>query len=327
MEIRNLETGSFVAEGYQVQNKLGSGYRASCYEVTDTTCDKPYCFKITQSPIEDISTTPREVNNNKILDQQEADPEKHLAESLRFQLEIHFLKELMTTQGVPNIYNWGNVSQKRKPGEPKEEPSPPQHGFLICDLMPGETIHDLVTFYREEFTYQEVLKVAFQVAKILEQAHAKNILHRDIKPKNLLWDPETQRTSLVDWGMSAYLNPETKKILYPEKDGVILGTLRLLAPEQADGLNEEVGIATDIFNLGGTIYTMLTQRYLYQGEDEWETIGAAMIANFRPLDDSFPEGIRDLVHKALAFSPTDRFSSAKEFATAIREVAEKEEKS
>jgi len=103
----------------------------------------------------------------------------------------------------------------------------------------------------------EFLEIAVQLARTLADVHAQRVIHRDIKPTNVLIDPNTGAVSLADFGISVLLESERERINDP---AVLEGTLPYLAPEQTGRTHREVDFRSDLYSLGVTFYELLTGR-------------------------------------------------------------------
>ena len=279
--------------GYKIEKEIGSGSMGTCHHVSDpTNPEDHYCLKTTKEEIDNIPLNPRNISFLKEGGKFAKDYRSPKAMALRFQLEIHYLIELQSSSGIPNIYNWGNTHSS-------QIPDAIPHGFLLCELIPGKSLRDILREREQPLPLQQILSIGQQVSTIAQKAHEQNILHRDIKPQNILWKETEERASLVDWGLGAYLDPQTKRLLNPETEGHILGTPAFFAPEQADGCNKDVGIHSDIFNIGGTLYNLLSKKPLYTGNDAWYMLNKAEFVDFDELPTNIPKIVRDLVGKHL----------------------------
>jgi serine/threonine protein kinase len=161
---------------------------------------------------------------------------------------------------------------------------------------------------REPLTVRRSATVAAQIARALEHAHHRGVLHRDVKPANILLDAEG-RAWLADFGL-ATLSSETDLT----RDGVVVGTPRYLAPERLDGVE---GPAADIYGLGATLYEMLTLRPPFE-ETRRELLLAAIRfeepAPLRSRASGVPRDLETVVARAMAKEPERRYPTAAEFA-------------
>ncbi len=178
--------------------------------------------------------------------------------------------------------------------------------FYSMEFVRGGSLEDRL---RNEGTLQvaEVLRIAHEAAQALEYAESRGIVHRDIKPDNLML-AEDGRVRVADLGLALSLKSSAD-----HKGQPILGTPHFISPEQA--LRREVDIRSDLYSLGATIYRMLAGRTLFQGSSAEEIVKKAVREEPQPLRElnaEVPEKIAALVHRLLQKNPDDRFASALE---------------
>jgi eukaryotic-like serine/threonine-protein kinase len=164
--------------------------------------------------------------------------------------------------------------------------------------------------------YREVARLGAQVADALAYAHNRGVIHRDIKPPNLILDP-LGNIWVTDFGLAKF---EAGDDLSQSQD--VVGTLRYMAPERFHGLSDRRG---DLYALGATLYELLTFRPAFQGKDQLELIRRVENEPAMPprqLDRKIPLDLETIVLKALAKDPSDRFQSAEELAAELRRFVE-----
>jgi hypothetical protein len=159
-----------------------------------------------------------------------------------------------------------------------------------------------------------------QAALALEHAHQTGIVHRDVKPGNLLLDPNGQLW-VTDFGL-AQVSGDTG-LTAP---GELLGTLRYASPEQALGRRGVVDHRSDVYSLGATLYELLTLRTPFDGRDRHELL--RQIADDEPtaprlIDATVPVGLETIVLKALRKDPAERYATARELADDLQRFIER----
>ncbi|MEM9539170.1 MAG: AAA family ATPase [Cyanobacteria bacterium P01_E01_bin.42] len=156
--------------------------------------------------------------------------------------------------------------------------------------------------------------IAIQLAEILHQLHQHQIIHKDIKPANILIQPETQHVKLIDFSISTLLPKETQTVKTPN---VLEGTLAYLAPEQTGRMNRGIDYRSDFYALGVTFYELLAGTIPFNSDDPLEVIHAHIAQNPEPicnwisLEGKFcPTTLSNIVLKLMAKNAEDRYQSA-----------------
>jgi non-specific serine/threonine protein kinase len=157
----------------------------------------------------------------------------------------------------------------------------------------------------------DAMRVASQLAAALEAAHARGIVHRDVKPANVLFDA-AGAVRLADFGIAKVAERDATR------SGVVLGTVAYLAPEQLAG--ERVDHRVDLWALGVTLYEMLAGRRPFAGESHAALLHAILTAEPAPLAANVPPALDALVRALLAKDPGARPASAAEVARALASV-------
>jgi serine/threonine protein kinase len=167
--------------------------------------------------------------------------------------------------------------------------------------------------------YNWVAGLGRQAALALEHAHQAGVIHRDVKPANLLLDPQGQLW-VTDFGLAQVSSDAGLTVT-----GELLGTLRYASPEQALARPGLVDHRSDIYSLGATLYELLTLRPIFDGRDRHELL--RQIANDEPLaprsvDQAIPAELETVILKAIAKDPGDRYASARELADDLQRYLE-----
>ena len=177
--------------------------------------------------------------------------------------------------------------------------------FLVMELVPGEPLSHLVQ--REgALDADRVRSIMAQAALALDAAHDAGVVHRDVKPANILLTPEGT-VKLTDFGIARALDGSGQTLT-----GEIVGTPHYLSPEQA--LGEAATGASDLYALGVVAHELLTGRRPFDKVTPVATALAQVNDPPPPLPDEVPAELRGLIERCLAKSPTDRPRSARELA-------------
>ncbi|MGK7928766.1 MAG: AAA family ATPase, partial [Spirulina sp.] len=158
------------------------------------------------------------------------------------------------------------------------------------------------------YSIAEFLNIAIQLAEILHQLHQNQIIHKDIKPANILIHPDTQQVKLIDFSISSLLPKETQTLQTPN---VLEGTLKYLSPEQTGRMNRGIDYRSDFYSLGVTFYELLTGKLPFDSEDPLELIHAHIAKMAAPLGNrgEIPEVLSNIVMKLMAKNAEDRYQN------------------
>ena len=178
--------------------------------------------------------------------------------------------------------------------------------FLVMEYIPGRPLSEVLKAGRP--THEEAVRLAEQVAEGLEAVHACGLLHRDVKPSNVVvGDDGVAR--LVDFGLAAHLG--SVDLDAPS------GSPPYMAPEQVRRQRERIDARTDLYGVGGLLYAMLTGQAPHPGktlEEVLEHVRQGEVSRPRSLIPSIPLPLERIVMKALAADPAQRHASASELA-------------
>ena len=215
--------------------------------------------------------------------------------------------------------------------------------YYSMQFVAGETLAEAIQeLHKEEngqrkYTWRSKSEFVQQVRKLLNHfvdvcqtiayAHQQRVLHRDIKPANVVIG-NFGETFVVDWGLAKWMDEETtrgmedqkQKLINPSAEltstGSSLGTPAFMSPEQARGEKQDT-VAFDLFNLGATLYNVLTGRPPYRGESLIEVLNAAESGNYEPINrinQYVPRPLLSICQKAMSVDPAQRYRGAKVLA-------------
>jgi serine/threonine protein kinase len=255
---------------YQLSSRVAIGGMGEVWQATDLVIGRTVAIKI-------------------LKDEYMSDPsflERFRAEARHAALVNH--------EGIANVYDYG-----------EEEGS----AYLVMELVPGEALSTILERERVLST-DRVLDIVAQTASALHAAHSAGLVHRDIKPGNLLITPDG-RVKITDFGIARIADqvPLTAT-------GQVMGTVQYLSPEQASG--HPASPTTDIYSLGIVAYEALAGRRPFTGESQ-VAIAMAQINETAPdLPATVSEPVRNLVYACIAKNPADRPASAAHLARAAQ---------
>jgi len=161
----------------------------------------------------------------------------------------------------------------------------------------------------------DVLRIGHQVAGGLAAAHAQGLIHRDVKPANILLERGVDRVLLTDFGLARAVDDASLT-----RSGLIAGTPQYMSPEQARG--ESLDVRSDLFSLGSVLYCMSTGRPPFRAETSYGILRRVTDEQPRPVRDvnpAMPAWFEHVIFRAMAKNPEQRYSSASEMESLLRE--------
>ncbi|MEH1932686.1 MAG: AAA family ATPase [Nostoc sp.] len=158
---------------------------------------------------------------------------------------------------------------------------------------------------------EEFLYIAIALSNILDGLYRHRVIHKDIKPANILINPETKQVKLIDFSIASLLPRETREIQSPN---VLEGTLAYLSPEQTGRMNRGIDYRSDYYSLGVTFYELLAGQLPFQSNDPMELVHCHIAKQPDKLggrrEEEIPEVLGDIVMKLMAKNAEDRYQSA-----------------
>jgi PAS domain S-box-containing protein len=171
----------------------------------------------------------------------------------------------------------------------------------------------------KHLSLSEFLVIAIQITRTLGEIHAANIIHKDINPANIVYNAQTGKIGIIDFGISTSLLHENPMIKSP---GVLEGTLAYMSPEQTGRMNRSIDYSTDLYSLGVTFYNLLTQRLPFETHDVLELVHfhiAKQPISPHELDPEIPQVVSNIVMKLLAKMSEERYQNALGIAADLEE--------
>lgn len=193
------------------------------------------------------------------------------------------------------------------------EEGPEGAAFIAMEYVQGTNLKEVLR-YGKPLDLDQVVSVVRQIADALDYAHDKKVVHRDVKPANVLLTPERQ-VKLTDFGIARF---DSSNLTH---DGQLLGTPNYMSPEQVQG--REVDHHTDLFSLGVILYEMITRHKPFAAENLTAVTHRIVYDDHTPVEQyvgGMPDGLTPILDRALAKDPRQRYDSAGEMAEELRRV-------
>ena len=189
--------------------------------------------------------------------------------------------------------------------------------FLVMDLVVGASAETISEWRGGRVDPEVVVALAYQLLDIVAAAHANGVIHRDIKPDNICLTRDGS-VKLLDFGVARMRDTATAT-----REGTTIGTPAFMAPEQALGKVKEIDVLSDVYAVGAVMFTLLSGRFVHEGESANELLIMAATRRARSLSDvvsDVPKPIVDVVDRALVFEKALRWPSAAAMRDALKQA-------
>jgi serine/threonine protein kinase len=268
---------------YKIKSKIGVGGMATVYLAHDVALDRDVAIKVLR-----------------------IDPGLKLGKEAREESILRFQQEAQAAARLnhPNIVTIHHVGKMRN-----------QH-YIVMEYLKGKSFAQMLTS-RQKFSLPLLLRQMVQICIALDFAHESGVIHRDIKPDNIVV-LEDGTIKVTDFGIARIEGSELVKT----KDEAFMGSIFYCSPEQFKEFSK-VDHRTDIFSFGVVLYQLVTGRVPFPGSSPWEIM--TNIINKQPsppkrVNPDIPERLDRIILKALSKKPENRFQTAKELKDALEDV-------
>ena len=192
------------------------------------------------------------------------------------------------------------------------------YGYILMEYVPGGTVRDRLTKWGA-LSVEEASDIVSRVARALAAVAAHNVVHRDVKPDNIMFTADGVTPKLADLGIARLANERTRNTALTE-NGYIIGSPAYMSPEQMENAHL-ADIRADIHALGVTFWEMLAGRRPYEGEDALAIVARAMkgeaIPDIRRFRSDVPAGIADLIARMTRPNVAERIQTPLEVANEL----------
>ncbi|MGC5311693.1 serine/threonine-protein kinase [Micromonospora zamorensis] len=271
--------GQVVGDRYRLVESIASGGMGDVWRAVDETLDRCVAIKMLQ---------PRLVTDAGFGE--------------RFRREARAMAALRHP-GVAQVYDYGEVSRA----------GAPVLAYIVMECVQGQPLSQRIAEVGR-LDVAEAMSIAAQTARALQTAHDAGVVHRDVKPSNLIIEPDGH-VVLVDFGVAV-----TQEAVSLTATNQVVGTALYMAPEQI--AKNETSPAIDIYALGAVVYHCLAGRPPHQGETALAVALRHLGEEPPPLPEDVPDAVRQLVATAMAKEPAHRFPTAAAMATAAQAVTD-----
>jgi eukaryotic-like serine/threonine-protein kinase len=276
-----LATGGVFAGRYEIQEELGSGGMGVVYRAFDREVGETVAIKAIRPEVKDLDPT--------ILE--------------RFKQELRLARRI-THRNVVRTFDLGETDGIY---------------YITMEFVHGTTVASLIRD-AGRLAIPAALTIGKQVCRALEVAHEAGIVHRDIKPQNLLVDP-SGFLKVTDFGIARLAGPQTDGGKGLTVEGVVVGTPQYMAPEQL--LGEPVDGRTDLYATGAVLFECVTGRRVFEATSAMALVGHHLKDEPQDpasLNPEVPAPFAQAILRSLARRPEDRWPTASEFLRALEQV-------
>lgn len=274
-----VNKGDLINDRYQIIKSIGEGGMANVYLAQDIILDRKVAVKILRGDL--------------------ASDEKFVR---RFQREAISASSL-NDPNIVEVYDVGEDEGKY---------------FIVMEYVSGVTLKQLIK-RRESLTLPEVIDIMLQLTRAVAHAHESYIIHRDIKPQNVII-LDDGRVKIMDFGIAVALNSGELT-----QTNSVMGTVYYIPPEQANG--GQATVKSDIYSLGILMYELITGHVPFKGDNPVEVALKHMkqpIPSICEYDPDMPQSIENIILKATAKNPKNRYESAEEMNEDLKTALDKE---
>ena len=197
--------------------------------------------------------------------------------------------------------------------------------FIVMEYLAGKTLDQRIP--RKGMKLNEALKIAIQRAEALAKAHSAGIIHRDLKPSNVMVSDDGL-VKVLDFGLAKLteVGSGTGETLTQEsltEEGMIVGTVSYMSPEQAQG--KMVDARSDIFSFGSVLYEIVSGKRAFEGDSRASTLGAIIHKEPEPVSGRIPRDLEKILNRCLRKDRDRRFQDMKDLKVELQEIKEESE--
>ncbi|HEY2352195.1 MAG TPA: protein kinase [Candidatus Acidoferrum sp.] len=267
-----LGAGTVLGERYEIVRMLGQGGMGAVYHAHDRELEREVALKVIRS---DMAANPEILK--------------------RFKQELILARQI-THKNVIRIFDLGQADGIK---------------FITMEYIEGEDLQGLLR-RKKKLEPAEAATIVAQVCRALEAAHAEGVIHRDLKPQNIMLD-KSGRVYVMDFGIARSLVAKGMT-----QTGALIGTPDYMSPEQAKG--QTLDVRSDLFTVGIIFYELLSGQSPFDADTTMGKLWKRTSEPARPvseLDKTIPQPLVDIVARCLAIDPEKRFANAQEIVQAI----------
>jgi len=267
--------------GYKILGPLGKGAMATVFKAKQLSLDREVAIKV----------LPRKFTNNP-----------------------QFIERFYAEGRAAAALNHPNIVQAYDVGQAGD------YHYFVMEYVEGRTVYDDIVKHKR-YNESDAIDILIQVAEALRHAHSKGLIHRDVKPKNIMLSKEGI-AKLADMGLARAISDREAA---EAEAGKAFGTPYYISPEQIRG-EKTIGPPSDIYSLGATLYHMVVGNVPFDGKNPSAVMHKHLKAELTPADHANPKlspGISEVVEMMMAKGPKDRYQSCDDLLVDLRAVRDR----
>ena len=288
--MQTLAAGFVIEQKFKILSQLGMGGLGTVYKAEQTDLNRIVAIKVL---------------HDNVMDGEEM--------MLRFEREAKVLANLKH-RNIVDVFAFGSIG--------------PHTPFMAMEFVNGKSLDQLLKSENEEFVWRRVVKIAVQICEGLSFAHSKGVIHRDIKPQNIMIEAcaDGDIVKVLDFGLSRVLS-EKESVQHLTTTGALIGSVNYMSPELC--LGRKADERSDIYALGCTLYECLSGKAAIDSANPISIMNRQINEMPKLLRDSgslrakkIPIELDLIIFKALQKDPEERFQNMQEFSAAFKAVLE-----
>ena len=276
----STRVGVTLSNRYRLQRHIATGGMGSVWEAVDTTLGRQVAVKVLKA---EFSSDPEFIE--------------------RFRAEARTVAQL-NHPGIASVYDYGEVDLEDGPT-----------AYLVMEMITGEPLNNVLK-RTGTLSLRHALEMLEQTGRALQVAHTAGLVHRDVKPGNIMITP-TGQVKLTDFGIAKVVD-KARDSAPLTQTGMVMGTAQYIAPEQA--LGRDATAASDVYSLGVVGYESVSGRRPFTGDGALTVAMKHIKEPPPPLPSNVPPYVRELIEIALQKEPSQRYRTGGAFADAVAAV-------
>lgn len=217
------------------------------------------------------------------------------------EMSEHRINQFINEQQILSLFKFSKIVKL------KEVITTPSEYLHIFEDIGGDSLYNILL--EKSFSLNEGLNIAIAIAQTLEKIHQKHIIHADVNPKNIIYNPKTKALQMIDFGYSIIDN----RFRYnSDSDIGTSGNLMYMSPEQTGKTKQRIDVRSDLYSFGMTLYHLFCAKAPFEAKDRFELIHKQIALHPEPIQNyqsNFPNVLWEIINRLIAKNPEERYQS------------------